>query len=129
MTHKLALARLHFAKKEFEEAIELVQKLAHKNIQFSIDIRTLIVRARYEQKATLIQQNSYCDALELYIRRAKNIAEPLRKSVLNFLKILRLLINDKPKKQILNTINTLDAQKEPIMYVAWLKVKIDELHN
>ena len=50
-------------------------------------------------------QNNHCDALELYIRRIKNVDEALRKSALNFVKILRLLIDEKPKQYILTVFN------------------------
>jgi tetratricopeptide (TPR) repeat protein len=122
--HNLALARLHFAKKEFDVAHVLLSKLArHKNIHFSIDIRTLLARVYYEKGQKPDVQNNHCDALELYIRRIKKVDDALRKSALNFVIILHLLINEKPKQQILNTFN---AQTEPIMYADWLTTKIEE---
>jgi tetratricopeptide (TPR) repeat protein len=130
IARNLALARLYFEEKKFEKSDALLQELVHyKNSHFAVSIRTLLARVYYEQKTALSMQNNYCDALELYIRRIKNTNETYRKEALNFVKILRLLINERPKKQILNIINTLEVQKEPLMYVTWIKAKTDELHN
>ena len=123
----LALARVHFEEKEFDAAHALLSKFVHRrNIHFSIDIRTLLARIYYEKEQKVDMQNNHCDALELYIRRIKNVDEALRKSALNFVKILRLLIDEKPKQQILNTFN---AQTEPVMYADWLTTKIEALNR
>jgi hypothetical protein len=124
IAHSLALARVDFGEKKFSQAIELLQSLEHnRNIYFAIDIKTLLARAHYEQKTEIRRQNPYCDALELQFRRVKNINEDLRISILNFIKILRFLINDKPKAQILKALN---KKNEPVMYYEWLKTKIEE---
>jgi hypothetical protein len=124
IAHNLALARVDFGEKKFQQAIELLQGLEHnRNIYFAIDIKTSLARAYYEQKIEIRRQNPYCDALELQFRRVKNINEDLRISILNFIKILRFLINDKPKAQILKALN---KKNEPVMYYEWLKTKIEE---
>jgi hypothetical protein len=124
IAHTLALARVDFGEKKFQQAIELLQSLEHnRNIYFAIDIKTSLARAYYEQKIEIRRQNPYCDALELQFRRVKNINEDLRISILNFIKILRFLINDKPKNQILKALN---KKNEPVMYYEWLKTKIEE---
>ena len=122
--HNLALARLNFGEKKFQMTIDYLQKLEnHKNIHFLVDIKSLLARAYYEQKIEPNRQNAHCDAFELQVRRVKRINENLRTSALNFIKILRFLINNKPKNQIISALNKKD---EIVMCHEWLKAKIEE---
>jgi hypothetical protein len=122
--HNLALARLNFEEKNFQIAIDYLQKLEnHRNILFLVDIKSLLARAYYEQKIEQSRQNTHCDSFELQVRRVKRINENLRTSTLNFIKILRFLINDKPKSQIISALNKKD---EIVMCHEWLKAKIEE---
>ncbi len=124
VAHNLALARLHFGEKNFDVTINYLNEImSYKNSYFIIEIRVLLARANYELKTEIARQNTYCDALELQIRRMKRINEDLRTGVLNFVKILRFLINDKPKKQIENALN---KKSEIVMCHEWLTTKIQE---
>jgi hypothetical protein len=122
----LAKARIHFAKKNYTLTIDLLLKLInHKNTHFSIDIRALLARAYYEQNTEKSTQNNHCDAFELYIYRHKKIDDTLRKSVFNFIKILRLLIdNNETKAKMLEVLDSFlhDGQ---IMLLDWLTAKIN----
>ena len=122
--HNLALARLNFGEKKFQMTIDYLQKLEnHKNIHFLVEIKSLLARAYYEQKIESSRQNALCDSFELQVRRVKRVNENLRTSALNFIKILRFLINDKPKNQIISALNKKD---EIVICYEWLKAKIEE---
>jgi hypothetical protein len=124
IAHNLALARLNFGEKNFQITIDYLQKLDnHKNIHFLVEIKSLLARAYYEQKIEVSRQNAHCDSFELQVRRVKRINENLRRSTLNFIKILRFLINEKPKNQIISALNKKD---EIVMCHEWLKAKIEE---
>jgi hypothetical protein len=123
---ELALARVYFEEKNFNDAYDSLQKIkGYRNLHFTLQARVLLVCTCYEKKEPESTQKSYCEALDLYIRRNldnQNLKEPL----LNFIKIFRLLINKKPKKQILKTLETM--QKSVVWY-EWLTLKIDELKS
>ncbi len=125
IARNFALARLNFAEEKFDAAVDLLQELVnHKNIHFSFDIRALLARAYYEKGEKEAFQNDYCNALELYMRRIVGINETLRKSVMNFIKILRFLINKKPKIQVLDALNSL-LETEAVLHHEWLIIKIE----
>jgi hypothetical protein len=120
----LAKARISFELKNFDKTIELLALIVnHKNIAFSLNVRTLLARAYYEQKATESLQIHHCEALYLYVYRNKNMGDNLKESSLNFVKVLRFLINNKPRKQL---DKTLENTKTAIICYDWLKAKIEE---
>jgi hypothetical protein len=120
----LAKARISFELKNFDKTIELLALIVnHKNIAFSLNVRTLLARAYYEQKATKSLQIHHCEALYQYVYRNKNMGDNLKESSLNFVKILRFLINKKPKKQL---DKVLEKTKTAIICYDWLKAKIEE---
>lgn len=119
----LAGARVHFEEKNFDAATDLLREITkHKDVHYALQIRILMARIFYEQKQKRDFQNSHCDNLELYIRRnIKN--EGLKESTLNFVKILRLLITEKTKKQVLKKLE----KQEPTTLRYWLVEKTNEL--
>ena len=119
----LAEARIYFEERNFDASMTLLEQIAkHKNVHYALQIRILMARNYYEQKQTPNLQNSHCDNLELYIRRnVKN--DGLKESTLNFVKILRFLINKKPQKQVLKVLE----KQEPTTLRAWLTEKTNEL--
>lgn len=122
IAHNLALARVRFEEKKFNDAIDCLNKIEkYKNVHFALHIRLLTARCYYEEKIAISLQNDYCNALELYIWRDKRINQDLKNSILNFVKILRYLINRKPKASIQKA---LDSKKNAVAFPEWLQEKI-----
>jgi hypothetical protein len=126
ITVNLAKARINYEKKDFSIVVDLLEKVSrHKKKAFSLQMRVLLIRTYYEQKS-LDKVESEGNNLELYLYRMlkdKRIAADLAESALNFIKILRLLINVAPKKKLLEM---LDKNKKQIICHDWLTLKIAE---
>lgn len=124
VTVNLALARIYFDLKNFNEANSLLLEItAYKNISINVNVRLLLARTYYELKQPDKLQISYCENLYLYVYRSKIIGLDMKKSILNFIKILRSLIMVKSKKQL---VKELESLEHPIICYDWLKAKIDE---
>jgi hypothetical protein len=57
------------------------------------------------------------------VTRSKTIGADLSKGVLSFVKILRSLLKNKTKIQLVKELNNLE---QPIICYEWLKAKIEE---
>jgi hypothetical protein len=123
IAHNLALARILFEEKNFGEAIDCLNKIEqYRNVHFTLHIRLLMARCYYEYPPiTINMQNAYCNALELYIRRDERVSQDLKRNTLNFMKILRYLINGKSKKYLQDA---LDSVKDKVAFPEWLQEKI-----
>ncbi len=130
ITSNYAFARLYFEKQEFKAALNLLTVndiKNYKNSHLSIHFRLLTARVNYELGIWADAQNNHCDASERYIGRNVH-REPLKQSLLNFFRILRLLI-DRPnnKKTKAQLLKALDNKGEIPAFEAWLREKINAL--
>jgi hypothetical protein len=117
----LAQARVFFAQNKFEDARKLLENtIQHQNIAFILNIRILLAQVYYEQKQAIRVQESHCDNLEQYAYKNKSIHQSIKESTLNFVKIMRLLIHDKPQNILLNE---LENKKKSIFCYDWFKLK------
>jgi hypothetical protein len=123
VTVNLSLARVNFEQKNYDEVITLLQQISNKNIAFNLNGRVLLARAYYEQNQRQELQLHNCDAVYLYVTRSTVIGSDLKKSILNFIKILRSLNKTKTKKQLTDELNNIEG---PILCQDWLKAKIEE---
>jgi tetratricopeptide (TPR) repeat protein len=120
---QFASARVNFEEGNFRDALGLLRQIIHyKNTHFALHIRILLARASFEQKEDVGLQNSQCAAFDIFIRRSTKMKPELKKSISDFLKILRFLIHEKPKNQILKA---LEIKGNTIASFEWLKEKID----
>jgi hypothetical protein len=119
-----SLARIYFEEKSFELSLELLQRVTFKNFLINLNSRILLVRAFFEQKAEKYLILDHCNALYLYAYRSKVIGLKLKKDILNFVKVFRLIVNEKSTKKSL--FKELDKKQKEIMCYDWLKSKIDE---
>jgi hypothetical protein len=127
IAQNFALARVHFEQKEFAASKALLNEIVqYENAHYTLHIRILLARCYYEQKEAESVQISHCNAFEKYVLLNKKLSPNLKTKVSNFLKILRFLINEKPKNQILKA---LDNKGESIAFSEWLKEKIDTLKS
>jgi hypothetical protein len=123
MTTSLALARVYFEQKKFNEVIDLVNLLKerpYKNIAFNVNIRILALRTYYEQDKPNDFILSDINALYQYVNRNESINADMKTSIFRFIKILRGLINKKEKDELINELK----KNEPIVYKDWLDEKI-----
>lgn len=123
VAENLASARVHFERDRFPEAINLLDKTPiYKNVHLAIHNRILLAAAYFENDSTNSLQIRHCDNSMLFVRRSKNMNEGLKKNVLGFFNILRLLINKKDKEQLLKARENTNG---PIAFQDWLNKKMD----
>lgn len=122
-TIHFSMARIYFEKKKFDEVISLLQKVNFRNINFTLNVRLLLIRAYYDGKAPIYVMTDYNNALYLYVYRSKNIGNALRESILIFVKMFRSLLSEKSKTQLLNE---LEKKRKTAICYDWLKMKIEE---
>jgi hypothetical protein len=121
----LVEARILFCEKEFEKARKLLEsKMKHQNIAIVLNTRILLAQVFFEQNQPIIVQHSHCDNLNQYVLRNKSMNKTLQESTINFVKVLRLLI-DKKSKTLL--VNELENKKKVIFCNDWLSQKIDKI--
>ena len=122
----LAMARIAFEEKRFNDVISLLQNVKFKNFNFILNVRLLLLRAYYEQNSPTNLMLDYCNALYLYVYRSKQIGEALRINTINFIKMFRTLVSGKSKKQL---YAELDKTHKSMLCYDWMKMKIEELPN
>lgn len=123
----LAVARVHFEQKKFMAARTLLNEIVqYENVHDALRVRLLLCWCNYETKENESVQISHCDAFEKYVHVNKLLNPILKTNVSNFIKILRFLINEKPKNQI---IKALESKGKNIAYSDWLKEKIEALKS
>ncbi len=124
ITKSLALARYYFEIKEFGKVIEELRAINYKNLAFQIHIRTLLIRAYYEQNQDGNNKEALLDAFEafnIYLRRNKAvIGDEIRISTTNFIRILRQVLNAMSAKKIEKIVNELRANNSSLIYHQWL---------
>ena len=131
IVQNLASARLSFEQGKFEPALSLLTAIEiknYKNTHVSIHFRLLIARLNHELNRPQSVQEKHCVASETYVRRNSQFHGHLERSLLNFFKILRLLIdNDANLKSKRQLLKILDNQTEIPPFDDWLKAKINKL--
>lgn len=123
ISENLALARIYFEEKKFDKVITLLQQVPYKSLSINLNARVLLLRAYYEQKESRSLILDFCNALYLYVYRSNVLGNEMKISTMNFVKILRSLVNGKSKKQLFKELLDKD---EPILCYHWLKAKIEE---
>lgn len=127
-TVQLAMARISFEEKNFDQVIAIVRDVNFNNISFELNIRLLEIRAYYELRHKYPQEFILNANNNLYFKifRSKKIGEALQQNILNFVKMFRSLILKENKKQLLKELEK--RQKAMICY-DWIKMKIEELQK
>jgi hypothetical protein len=123
----LANARILFEEKKFQKVVDMLSTASYKNLSFKLNVWTLKLRAYFELKASkedMLQANR---SFYKFVMTNKEIGNALQNNVLGFIKMYRLLISGKSKKnQLFKELNTMS--NATVCY-DWIKMKIDEMSN
>jgi hypothetical protein len=127
-TFQLAMARIFFEEKKYDQVIILLRDVNFNNISFELNIRLLELRAYYEMRHKYPQEFILNANNNLYFKvfRSKKIGEALQQNILNFVKMFRSLVSKENKKQLLKELEK--RQKAMICY-DWIKMKIEALQK
>lgn len=121
VTENLALARIYFEERKFDEVVLALQKVPYKSLVINLNARVLLVRAYYELNEPKDLILDFCNALYLYVYRSTSIGAEMKISTQNFIRILRSLVYKKPKDQLIKELESIEG---PILCYQWLKSKI-----
>lgn len=119
----------YFSKKEFEKALELVNKINFDLITFKFELKTLQIILLYE----LGDYNSLQCSVDSYKHYAANnqfISESTRNNIFRFINYVILLFRQKENNDIAGMKLLRDEIKnESLNTKLWLLDKLDELHK
>lgn len=123
-------ATIHFYKKEYEQARELLIQTESMEVFFEIGRKFFLLKIYYELKED-IALYQLIDSFLSFIRKNNLLSTALKKSYLNFAKILKLLSdyrNEQKSKQLQKVSDKLDGYQQ-VSDKRWLMAKIVELEN
>lgn len=129
---KISLARVRFALKEFDRALDLVPFTSRPGTSLEIQSRALEVMCYYEIQSDLLPYK--LDSLSMYLYRLRGRHHPLNEGMINFLNILKSMYNNNSysrsrgmrSKKTNQLLEKLD-QARPIAFKKWLYEKIQEM--
>ena len=122
-TIQLALARLAFARKQYELVIELLSLLVFKNDVYTLQTKLLQLRSFYALQESEKMLLRLCVNLEGFLNRNKTFNENVLLGAKNFIKLFRMLLKGKERGKI-----ELSLEKLKIIIARdWLVQEIEQL--
>jgi len=122
------LARLHYSKKQYREALRLLLAVEFTDVYYHLDSKSLLLRIYYEMEdwEPLI---SLFNTFKIYLKRNKLISEYQRSTYTNLVKFVRKLTRIKmgsksPLQKVKDEIN----EVKQIADLTWLQSKVEELN-
>lgn len=121
------LARLHYSKKQYRDALRLLLAVEFTDVYYHLDSKSLLLRIYYELEdwEPLL---SLFNTFKIYLKRNKLISEYQRTTYTNLVKFVRKLTRIKmgsklPLEKVKNEIE----QVKQIADLTWLQSKLEEL--
>ncbi len=118
----LSRARIAFDREEYNLVYELLKNLNPKNFNINLNVRTLLLRAFFEDGFPKTTMEAANNVLYKYVNKNKSINIPLRNNVLLFVKMYRSLLSKKSKNQLLKELSSMPSS---MICYDWFKKKID----
>lgn len=119
------LAKYNFHLKKYHKVLDLLQKVAHDDIFYGLDSRTLLMKVYYnlnEEEALF----SLTDSFRIYLKRKKRIPRERRKTYLNFIKFIRRLVTLSPRDYPkLKTLYSKIEDTNKVADKAWILEKVE----
>jgi hypothetical protein len=121
------LAKVYFAKKQYQKVIELLQRVEYQNLNYSLGAKLMLLKTYYELNEFLAL-DSLTDSFRIYLRRNKLISREVKQQYLNVLRFVKRLSNIAPFdtksiEKIRMQINTCKALADK----NWILEKVGEL--
>ncbi len=125
--YHLCLAKLYFAKQDYEATSHLLQEITMNDLQLKIQAKRLEIITYYELESSLLEYKM--EAFKVYIFRLakKLLSDRYKKSNNNFVDILRQLIRNENYSSKLKKIQNRIQQEEFLADREWLQEKIHQL--
>lgn len=123
-TYSIAMARLSFAKKDFQACIAYLIEVDYSLFVHSKKARMYQIACAYEMNELPHIIETHCKSFENYLRRNEGIYLTSIQSNLNFIYLIRKVNKFNPdKNKLIQIFNKLT----PIAFHKWLQEKIDQL--
>ena len=120
------LASLHFARKEFSKAQELLNQVEFTDVFYATDSKALLIRIYYELGETepLI---SLLDSFYTYLNRNKLISKSHKLLLFNLIKFVRKLVRIyQPSRSQLELLKSEIEETKQVAYIGWILKKVEE---
>lgn len=122
----LGQAQIAFEQGFYKKTMSILKKSAGGDLSYELRVRSLILKSLCELRQEVGVIEKSCLAFEQYIYRNKKRNIEAITSVLNFTKILKILIHRKKDKELLvNEIKTL----KPIQFEDWLLKQVEVYYD
>lgn len=121
------MARLHFAKKEYRQAIRLLTPIEFTDVYYHLDSKSLLLKVYYETE-NFEPLYSLIAAFKIYLKRSKLISDYQRMIYKNLVTYTRKLASYKEGKKLDLKFLAKEIETEKnIADIGWLKEKLNEL--
>lgn len=120
-------AMLFFYKKNYDQAIPLLQKVQYDELNYGLGAKSLLLATYYELDE-FDSLNSLFDSFKHFLIRNKSISDYTRKSYIQLIKYTKLLLSDNINKSKLSNIKS-EIISNQVASKSWLLEKVDELLN
>jgi len=118
----LGQAQIAFEQGFYKKTMSVLKKNPGGDLFYELRARSLTLRSICELRQEVVEIQKYCFAFEQYIFRNKKRNTEAIASVLNFIKMLKIVIfRKKDKERIINEIKTL----KPIQFEDWLLRQVE----
>jgi len=121
------LARVSFYKKEFNLVLDYLNKVNYADIWYNLNSKILLMAAYYELDEIFALEAMF-DSYSIFLRREKSLETIRKKRHLDFITILKKLVNFSSKDKLQKIKKDLIYTKF-VINKTWLLEKIDELLN
>lgn len=121
------LARLHYSKKQYRDALRLLLAVEFTDVYYHLDSKSLLLRIYYELEdwEPLL---SLFNTFKIYLKRNKLISEYQRTTYTNLVKFVRKLTRIKMGSKLpLERVKQEIEQVKQIADLTWLESKVNEL--
>ncbi len=121
------LARLHYSRKQYRDALRLLLAVEFTDVYYHLDSKSLLLRIYYELEdwEPLL---SLFNTFKIYLKRNKLISEYQRTTYINLVKFVRKLTRIKMGSKLpLEQVQQEIQQVKQIADLSWLQSKLDEL--
>jgi len=116
------LADLYYRNKVYDKAIEHLRNVEFTDVYYSLDTRLMLAKIYYETNETEALL-SLISSFRIFIKRNKLIAQNVKESYTNFLKIIHLLVKKEGKESIEKIKETIE-KTQLLMDKRWLKEQL-----
>lgn len=115
--------RIRFAQKKYKTIVVAYKTSNFKMLIYKLQLRNLCMRAMVELDADLVEALNFCEAMEQFLYRNKDLTEKRKESHQNFLKITKGILMEESKTKLTTSLN----EMELVVCKDWLMDKIKAL--